>query len=196
MASIGSMGIWKLSKKIGVIAEDNSDIEVVSEILAKYINVNDFTVKKFIGHGCGKLRNKCASWAKLLTKQGCSHILLFHDLDRHCETVLRKDLEDKIRLQGICDSIVVIPIEEMEAWLLSDPEAIKSAFSLKSKPKNISDCEAISSPKEYLRNLVWSLGRKKYLNTVHNKKIANLTSLNNLKRCRSFKVLDEYLQNV
>jgi hypothetical protein len=190
------MEIWKLSKKIGIIAEDISDIEVVSEILAKYLNENDFTVKKFVGHGCGKLRNKCASWAKLLTKQGCSHILLFHDLDRHCETVLRNELEYKIRLQSVCDSIVVIPNEEMEAWLLSDPQAIKSVFSLKSKPKYIPDCEAIISPKEYLQKVVWALGRKKYLNTVHNKRIANLTSLNNLKRCRSFKVLDEYLQNL
>ncbi len=60
-----------MSKKIGVIAEDNSDIEVIEEILKKHLNSNGFKVKKFVGNGCGKLRNKCDSWTKILIDSGC-----------------------------------------------------------------------------------------------------------------------------
>ena len=34
LAKSGSMGIWKMSKIIGIIAEDNSDVEVIIEILS------------------------------------------------------------------------------------------------------------------------------------------------------------------
>lgn len=185
-----------MSKKIGVIAEDNSDIEVIREILEKYLNKNYFTLKKQVGKGCGKLKSKCAAWAQLLTKQGCNHILLFHDLDGNSEADLRKSLEEKLKIPNVSNPIVVIPIEEMEAWLLSDLEAVKTVFNLNSKPKNIPQCETIESPKEYLRDIVWKLGKKKYLNTVHNKKIANLTRLDCLQRCNSFKILDEYLKKL
>ena len=184
-----------MSKKIGVIAEDNSDVEVVKAILAKYLNKNDFQVKKFVGNGCGKLRNKCASWASLLVKQGCEHVLLFHDLDRWCENELRKELEGKLKSKGIPNSIVIVPVEEMEAWLLSDCEAIKRVFNLKAKPKAISMCEDIKSPKEHLRDIVWKQGKKKYLNTIHNQKIASLASLNDLLRCPSYRVLHDYIES-
>ena len=74
-----------MSKKIGVIAEDSSDVEVICEILEKYMDSSSFSVRKFVGNGCGKLRNKCDAWARLLIKMGCDHLLLFHDLDRNKE---------------------------------------------------------------------------------------------------------------
>ena len=81
-----------MSKKIGLIAEDKSDIAVVTEILAKYINRNEFSIKSFVGNGCGKLRQKCDSWAENLIKSGCGHVFIFHDLDRNDANKLRKSL--------------------------------------------------------------------------------------------------------
>lgn len=185
-----------MSKKIGIIAEDASDIEVISEILGKYIDQCDFSVKRFVGNGCGKLRSKCKSWASLLSKSGCEHILLFHDLDRNNEVSLRKDLEGKVGKDDFPNSIVVIPIEEMEAWLLVDPVAIKTVFGLSKEPKIANQPESICSPKEYLRDIVWKTGKKRYINTAHNKKIATEISVEKFNNCKSYSKLDKYIREI
>jgi len=183
-----------MSKKIGVIAEDASDVSVINVILEKYIDKRNFTVKKFVGNGCGKLRNKCGAWAKMLAKSGCEHIMVFHDLDRNDEGEIRNELLSKVRKEDYPNSIIVIPIEELEAWLLADAKAIKEAFNLNTSPKEINNSEIISSPKEHLRDLVWKFGRKRYLNTTHNQKIAELCSLASFLRCKSYRPFDEYVR--
>jgi len=183
-----------MSKLIGVIAEDSSDVQVVNAILEKYLPSNQFSIKKFVGNGCGKLRNKCGSWAKMLAKSGCEHIIIFHDRDRSEEKEIRDILESKVRKDEFPSSIIVIPIEELEAWLLSDANAIKIVFNLRTRPKKITNCEAIESPKEFLRNLVWQIGKKRYLNTTHNKKIAEQSDITNFQRCKSYKPFDKYVR--
>ena len=184
-----------MSKTIGLIAEDKSDIDVIHEILKKYLKFGSFRVKKFVGNGCGKLRNKCDSWTTNLFDSGCDFVFIFHDLDRYDEKVLRKTLEGKICHVNSSNSLVVIPVEELEGWLLSDSDALKKVFGLKAMPTKIYDCETISSPKEYLRDLIYKMEKKRYLNTVHNKKIAESITLENLRRCKSFKPFDEFLND-
>lgn len=192
----GSMVTLKMSKKIGVIAEDASDVAVISEIFLKYMKDSEFSVKHFKGNGCGKLRSKCGSWAAMLSKSGCENILIFHDLDRNDEKVLRKDLLSKIDHAHSEKSIIIVPVEELEAWLLSDEKAIKEVFRLTKAPKKINDCEAVKSPKEHLRKLVWALGKKRYLNTRHNQKIASKAEKSNFLRCKSYTALDTYIREV
>lgn len=184
-----------MSRKIGLIAEDTSDIEVVDVILSKYLCKNEYKIKKFVGNGCGKLRQKCDSWADNLFRQGCEHVFVFHDLDKNNERSLRDLLAKKLPSKTYPNSLIVIPIEEMEAWLLSDSNALKETFNLKRKPKRIGNCESISSPKEHIAKLIWRIGKKRYLNTAHNKKIAENISLDNFKRCNSFLPLDEYIRD-
>lgn len=196
LGSTGSMVTLKMSNNsitIGVLAEDTSDVEVIYNIFSKYAPSNSYSVKKFVGNGCGKLKNKCAAWAKNLVASGCDHVIMLHDLDRNEEAKLRSDLEKKICRKAFPKSIIVIPTEELEAWLLSDPDAIKSVFGLKKAPTKIQDCEEISSPKEHLRDLVWQLGKKRYLNATHNKKLSEALALANLRRCKSYMPLDDYI---
>jgi len=193
-ASFGSMVILSMSKTIGVIAEDASDVDIVKHILIKYLGNGGVSVKNFVGNGCGKLKQKCDSWTENLIKRGCEHVLIFHDLDRNKEHEIREKLATKVPPEKYPNSFIIIPIQEMEAWLLSDAEAIKTVFKLSKAPKKITDCESIESPKEYLRDLVWRLGKKRYLNTTHNEKLAEITSLINFNRCSSFKKLDKYIK--
>jgi len=183
-----------MSKLIGVIAEDSSDVQVINAILNKYMSSNLFAIKKFVGNGCGKLKNKCGAWANMLVKSGCEHIVVFHDRDRHDEKEIRNILESKVCKEEYPNSIIVIPVEELEAWLLSDAKAIKAVFNLRKAPKKIHNCEAIESPKEHLRDLVWQIGKKRYLNTTHNKKIAEQSDVANFKRCKSYKPFDKYVR--
>jgi hypothetical protein len=179
--------------KIGVIAEDISDIQVITEIVAKYLKPNSFSTKHFVGKGCGKLKNKCRAWVDSLIKQGCEHIFIFHDLDRNNEVHLRESIQGKIAELGFKNSLIVIPIEELEAWLLSDINAIRSVFSITAPLKQIPNAEMVKSPKEHIEKLVRKANNKIYLNTVHNKKIANLTLVEQLKTCSSYMPLHTYI---
>ncbi|MET0107227.1 MAG: DUF4276 family protein, partial [Sedimenticola sp.] len=154
----------------------------------------EFSIKKFVGNGCGKLRSKCGSWASMLSKLGCEHIMIFHDRDRNDEKDIRHIIETKVCKVDYPNSIIVIPVEELEAWLLADAKAIKVAFNLKKAPKKIGNCEAIESPKEFLRDVVWNIGKKRYLNTMHNKKIAEHSNISNFLRCKSYRPFDKYVR--
>lgn len=184
----------KMSNRIGIIAEDKSDIAVLRTVLLKYVDNNSFGIKKFIGRGCGRICKKCYSWASTLKAMGCSHLFVVHDLDDRDEKELRSNLEALVNDSEFRNALVIIPILEMEAWLLSDPIAIKSTFHLGRTPRLIPNTETINDPKEYLRDLVWRLGGKRYLNTVHNERIASKTSLTALRRCKSFRPLDRYIK--
>jgi hypothetical protein len=190
------MGISRRSEslKIGIIAEDDSDVAVLQAIIEKYTDKSSFSIRKFVGNGCGRLRNKCQTWAETLVDNGCKFVILVHDLDRSDEQELRRFLEQKIPQTKFPNSLIVIPIEELEAWLLSDADALKSVFSLKKKPKRIPNCEVVLSPKEAIARLIWSMAKKRYLNTVHNLRIAEKTTLVNLRRCSSFLPLDNFLR--
>lgn len=188
------MATSKTSKSIGIIAEDVSDVDVVSVLLEKYSPKNTFSIRRFVGNGCGKLKNKCRTWAQALIQGGCQHVFLFHDLDRNAERDLRDLLAAKLPSKEFPTTLVVIPIEELEAWLLSDENALKGAFNLKATPKRYKNCEEVKSPKEELQRLLWNSDRKRYLNTVHNKRIAEKVSLANLRRCPSYRAFDQYVQ--
>ncbi len=62
------MGDSKKSTKIGVIAEEQNDIDVLYQYTCKIIPENSFSFLRFVGHGCGKLRKKCRAWAENLLK--------------------------------------------------------------------------------------------------------------------------------
>lgn len=184
-----------MATKIGIIAEDDSDVDVIKEILGKYLPQESFSTKKFVGKGCGKLRAKCAAWTSSLSIQGCEHILIFHDLDRYNEATLRKELSEKIDATGVANTLIVIPIEELESWLLSDIDAIKDIFSIRANVKPITNVEQVKSPKEHLQKLVKKLANKPYINSIHNKKIASKITLKSLMNCSSFKPLNDYISN-
>ncbi|MFA5041745.1 MAG: DUF4276 family protein, partial [Bdellovibrionales bacterium] len=95
-------------------------------------------------------------------------------------------------LEEILDNViiktraVVIPVEEIEAWLLSDPSALKKAMRLTKLPKKIHNPETITSPKEYLQKLVRSHSKNKirvYVNTSDNSQIAKATNINQIQNC-------------
>lgn len=182
-----------MSKKIGIIAEDNSDYDVIKVLIGKIIPENSFRTKKFIGKGCGKLFRNCEAWTDNLFRAGCDHVLVFHDLDRNNETDLRRKLESKVS-KWSNQSLIVIPIEELEAWLLSDMQAVKKALNLSKKPNKIYHCERVESPKEHLESIVKRLG-KRYVNNIHNVGIAKEQDLSSLRRCNSFLPFENYVKN-
>ena len=178
-----------MATKVGLIAEDLSDVEVL-KLLVKKLTTKSISFAHFVGKGCGPLKRKTPGWCKNLKLKGCTKIVLVHDLDRNHALDLRAKLESILNSSTDVKSIVVIPVEELEAWLLSDSSAISSALSISKPIKTIHHPETISSPKEFIRDTVWNSSnhKKQYVNSVHNKLIANIIDVKLIDRkCPSFK---------
>lgn len=182
---------------VGIIAEDESDVAVLVELLRRLASKPNFGWEKFVGDGCAKVRSKLIPWSRNLFLKGCNCLLVVHDLDRNDLSKLTAELTEKAANCGITERLVLIPVEELEAWLLSDMIAIRLIFDLQKGPKEITHPQKISSPKEHLRGLVkkWSANRRDYLNTRHNKKIAEKMDLGKLlSKCPSFQPLRTFAQ--
>ncbi len=187
------MAAWNSTLKIGVIAEELNDVEVLYALTCKIVAEDSFCFRRFVGHGCGKIRRKCTAWALNLLQRGCTHLVVLHDLDRNDEAALRHDLDGAIANLEFESSLVLIPVEELEAWLLSDPTAIKNTFKIRRMPKIPKDTEGISSPKEFLADIVKRHSKTTYLNTIHNKRIAANARLSSVRQCPSFKPYPSFL---
>jgi len=158
--------------KIGVIAEDTSDVDVLYELTCKVIDENAFSFKPFVGHGCSKLRRKCAAWAVNLLKSGYPYLVVIHDLDEYDEGELRQELTKSVADIPYNAYLILIPIREIEAWLLTDAKALQKVFKLTKAPKLPGQPESIIDPKAKLKEIVWKNGKKRYVSTFHNKRIA------------------------
>lgn len=174
-------------KTLGLIAEDQSDVDVI-RTLAEKIAPRGFRIKRFLGYGCGRIHAKCRSWAEHLHRQGCTLLILITDLDLQKLEDLLATLSGALNPCPIQRYIIVIPVREIEAWLLADHEAITRALSLRKPVGKQSNPETILNPKERLRDIIRerSNGRISYLNTVHNVKIAKHVHIEKLNRCSSF----------
>jgi hypothetical protein len=172
--------------KMGIIAEDNSDVAVIQEITLSLLKPCRIGFKHFVGNGCGKLRRKCAAWAKNLVARGCPWIAVVHDLDERNAGLLRSELNNAIAPARAKAKVVLLPKHEIEAWLLYDAAAIAAAFNETHCPKLPGNPELLADPKRYLGDLIWKKYRKDYLNTVHNKLIAKCINVSLLRRSGSF----------
>lgn len=180
--------------KIGVIAEEKNDVDTIYELTRKIIKENRFSFTHFIGHGCGKLRKKCRAWADNLFDRGCTHLIVVHDLDKNDEKNLRTMLGNEIKDVKFKRTIILIPIEELDAWLLCDAEALKATFNMKKITKVPKSPEKIASPKEYLGELINKNSKAQYLNTVHNRRIAGNITIKSLVKCSSFSPFPVFLR--
>ena len=188
----------KRIQRVGVIAEDYSDADSVGVLIHRLTNYDRIGIKRFVGKGCGKIKKKCYKWSEQLRQRGCSLLVLIHDLDENNLADLRTTLNDALNPCPITIHLICIPVQEFEAWLLSDPNAIKTAMHLNKAPKIKGQPETISSPKEHLGELIYiaSKGEKVYINTKHNSKITETLSIDLVRsKCPSFIPFYDFVQS-
>ncbi len=184
-----------MSNSVGIIAEDESDVDVVKELIKKIVPDKRFSVHFFVGHGCGKIRGKSFQWAINLKKKGCSTLIVLQDLDNNKINNLRSQLCKTLKNCAIKNHIVVIPIREIEAWLLSDSHAIRLAMNLPMEIESIEDPQLVEDPKKKLGELIYhrSGNKKHYVNSVHNQKIAQYVDIVEIRKCESFLPLEGFV---
>ena len=181
---------------MGVIAEDDSDVDMVRMVTLSLLRPRVVGFKRFVGNGCGKLRRKCGAWAKILVQQGCQWVVVVHDLDERNETQLRAELANALRPAMASASVVLLPKREIEAWLLYDARAIAAAYRERQQPRLPGNPESLSDPKRHLGDLIWRSYRKNYLHTIHNARIAMHIDMRQLTSCPSFAPHIEFTRTV
>lgn len=184
--------------RVGVIAEDDCDVDSVGVLIHRIADNEYIGIKKFVGRGCGKLRRKCHAWAEELKRRGCSLLVLMHDLDDNDLKHLRGEIQNALNPCPITIHLICIPVQEFEAWLLSDPEAIKTAMHLENTPNVKVSPETINCPKEYLSKLIYKASNREkiYINTKHNARIAARVSIDKARnKCPSFVPFYKFIQS-
>jgi hypothetical protein len=82
-------------------------------------------------------------------------VVVVHDCDRNDEKALRQKLEAAVVGVNAHASVVLIPVREIEAWLLFDSKAIASTFKKEKKPHLPGDPESLQNPKKTLGEIIW-----------------------------------------
>jgi hypothetical protein len=187
----------KRGRKVGVIAEDDSDVDCVEVLIRRLTNNAHIGIKHYTGKGCGKIRRKCHAWSEQLKQRGCSLLVLIHDRDDNNIRDLLTALNQALNPCPIATHLICIPVQEFEAWLLGDPDAIKNAMHLDNVPRIRWQPETINAPKEYLGRLIdrVSKGEKIYIHTKHNPKITQMLSIDLVRsKCPSFAPFYDFVQ--
>jgi hypothetical protein len=174
---------------IGIIAEEESDFNSIKVLVGRIVSNGSLKFNGFHPGGCSKIKRKAGEYANILATKGCNMLIFVHDLDRNDLKKLKKEIEEKLKGNPIENCLICIPIEEIEAWFLSDQEGIKKIFKLEKFQKIKGLPEEIISPKESLEKCIrWSSNKKIYLTTSHNEILASKLSIEKMKqKCPSFK---------
>lgn len=187
-----------MGKLIGIIAEDNSDVGVIEALVAAVAPHAKFSVKKHVGHGSGKIKSKCRQWAEDLYRNGCKALILVQDLDSKDHVSEERIIIASLKSCPIMKRSIIIPIQMIEAWLLADSEAIQRALNLRICPKPVSSPELLPDPKRKLEEMIstCSSKEKRYINTIHNPKIAREIDVSKLRACSSFRPLETFAKEI
>ncbi len=180
----------------GILGEDKSDVETLKVLIRRLqISHNRPIVGiRGIGYGgTGELIKTGAQGLSNLAGNGCTKFVISRDADCKNTDELRAQIAEKIiRPSGVSACIcVLIPVQEIEAWLLADIGSASRIFT-GWKPKEISNPESIVNPKEHLEKLSRKENQQpRYRHAVHNPKLAEHVDLAIIaKRCPSFRPLE------
>ena len=182
----------------GIIAEADSDAATLKVLVRRLAN-NDTTLRiRAKGYdGCGEMFRKAPSLIGLFLRMGLTRFVIAYDADGADPLARRQEVMSKIvRPSGVQDSCcVVIPVEEIEAWILADIGAVSHVFSSWHPAPIRDNPETIHDPKEYLEDLSRKRNKKPiYAHATHNERVAEYLRLDVVaKRCPSFVPLAEFV---
>lgn len=187
--------------KVGLILEcgpQGAD-KAVCEHLAKLLDPEMEVVSVPLDNKPGLIEN-CADTAKNLFEiDGCDRVVIIWDLypawreagERPCVIEDREQILEKLNGAGIIDNVsLVCIVEELEAWLLSEHQAISAVLSRPTREVRIGRVqypERVRNPKAALNRLFQENTGRPYSDLVHAKQIVrHIADTNRLRRCKTF----------
>ncbi|HLX60047.1 MAG TPA: DUF4276 family protein [Planctomycetota bacterium] len=184
-----------------ILGEDVSDTESLKAIVRLIHKDNSIPIKSKGFSGCGEMIRKGKSYFETYRKLGVKYFIIAYDADRADPAARRAEaLEEVIKPSKVEKYCIVVPVQELEAWILADLDAIGRAKVCSGwKPcKPIASPERISSPKEHLKKLTRDdKDRSRYKHAVNNPVVAACLDLNIVaKKCPSFRPLRDFVNQI
>jgi Domain of unknown function (DUF4276) len=176
-------------KMFAVLAEDHSDVDSLVVLVRRINGMANATIRRKGFGGCGELCRKAWSHIRDFADQGATHFIVCHDSDGKDPSAVREKVLASLRakIDVPSDCCIVVPVQELEAWIIADEQAIQKAIpSLVIKPEPRP--ETVSSPKDWLvKESRRGRSRPLYVPTIHNAKVAEHLDLKKVeKKCPSF----------
>lgn len=176
-----------------ILGEDKSDVETINVIIRRLTQNEKLPIKQKGYCGCAELLNKGAKQIKAFYDLGCRRFVVCYDSDRCCPVQRKRLIVDKIinpaKNMGV-DGIfcALVPIQELESWILADIGAVQKIITGWSPSKDIPSPESINDPKEYLERLSKDAGKRpRYSHATHNPRVAKYIDLGKVEsKCPSF----------
>lgn len=182
----------------GILGEDISDAEALAVIVRKLAGSEKLPIRKKGYDGCQELLRKGAHDLRAWTGLGVSKFIVCHDADRNSPDEIRQRvLGAVVTPTGLASSAweIVIPVQELEAWILADNAAIKQVIQTWSA-REITSPERQDDPKEFLVGLCRKINKQPlYFPAVHNRSVAKHLDLDVvLRKCPSFEPLAAFVR--
>jgi hypothetical protein len=181
-----------------VIGEDRSDAETLKVLICCLLAGRPGLVVRTKGfEGCSDLLQKGARQLQVFAGLGCTKFVVCHDADDRNPAPARERVMRSIVKPAMvgADCCVVIPVQEIEAWILADMSAVAMVFTSWRPQQITANPEFITSPKEYLVKL----SRVKHNRPVStpatdNERVAKHLNLQHVRRrCPSFDHLAKFV---
>lgn len=188
-----------MTMTLGMIVEGASDYDVLNTLLGRMCRTR-YRVLRVLSRGCGKLRTKGEAFARDLKVRGCSALVVAQDLDDQDFSVLSDSLTCLTEAVHFDKKCIVIPIREIEAWLLSDEYGIRAAFpSLRKVPAATPSPEGVLDAKGRLYDIVLAASNKRleYACSSDNVRIAKNVDIEKIRaKCPSFSAFAEFVNKL
>ncbi len=182
-----------------IFGEDESDTRSLKHIVRNLCTNPSLPIKtKYFG-SCGDMLNRGHRLMKLYHSEGCSAFVISYDSDGNNIKERYDDAHSKIiKASGLnVPYVLLIPNEEIEAWILADNVAIKSVIKTW-EPVEILHPETVKDPKEHLERITKGGNKKpRYSHALHNPIVAQYLDLEIVyNKCPSFRPLKTFLMEL
>ncbi|MFN0051699.1 MAG: DUF4276 family protein [Planctomycetales bacterium] len=186
-----------MSRRFAILGEDVSDAETL-RVFVKRLG-NDAPVKIRGYGGCGELLRKGWKQLKAFRDDGCNRFIVALDSDGIDPIDRRNEILNRVVNPAGLDKkswCIVVPVEEIEAWILADLPAVTKVFSGWTPKPFGTPPESIHNPKERLEreSRTPENKRPRYTHAIHNQKVAEHLDLTEVeRRCPSFGPLVKFV---
>lgn len=183
----------------GVLGEDKSDVSTLKVLIRRLAGNESLTIHGKGFDGCAQLMRKGAVHLSMFARKpiNCQKFVVCYDADGQDPTARRNEVVSKVFAASGIDAkcCAVIPVQELEAWILADLSAVSKVIKSWAPTENFPNPEMQASPKELLERLSRDSRRiPRYSHAVHNEKVARFLDLKRLEdRCPSFRPLKEFV---
>jgi hypothetical protein len=181
----------------GVLGENNSDTATLKELIRRIAADDRLPIMTKGYEGGAEMLRKGAVQLQLFADLDCNRFVICYDADHNDPELCRRLIHERVVLKsGIAlPCCVVIPVQELEAWILADIEAAKNIFTSWS-PEPVRSPELIESPKEHIEKLSRDAKRKpRYSHATHNERMAKHIDLGKVhSACPSFRPLYDFVR--